>query len=897
MVDIHHGDVLDWLRSLPNESATALLSDPPYGLGAPPNMEKLLAHWLDGKEYHTGQGFMNKDWDVVPGPAVWREVMRVLKPGGVVAAFSGTRTVDLLGLAMRLAGLEIFDQFMWCYGCISEDTEVLTPEGWVRYHSAIATDQILCYDVGGDSFHWERPIHVYHYEYDDTAFRLEGDFTSQLVSRNHRCLVEREGALVFEFAEEAARESKIRVPVLEGLHALREAIADAQSNTSPTQPSVPQMWQPGPTDEIAFAGATGYGVGDVPDLRHGLLQASRVGETVGLPLLQPEVQWYGPWIGLGTTRSRGAGRLVGCESGGTSGADDGGNQPGVEGRGDATQPQGETWRATYQVRQVPAGVLNDGPPGWLRDGTPAAGGAGDWEATVTVGGGSSREPQRGRQPFGEPCAVSEQSGTQATRGTRIARTYLARITPEHYRGVMWCPSVSTGAFVARRAGMVFVTGNSGFPKSHDISKGIDDAAGAVRERIGRKLAADGGLVGREKGNDHNHEGWQRPWRDLPIEEQASVWVTAPATEDARTWDGYGTALKPAWEPCLLARKPRAASYAQTAVQHGTGALWIEGARIAVADTDVWTHSPGTTPKFKGNTWNNGEVYEGDFRDAVGRPSGRWPANLGLVHAEGCRYVGPTPMKGTDHGETANRNGRGGIWKPATNGPVAPGYSNADGIEIVDAWECVAGCPVREVGEQSGSNGGSKPGRGYEEEGTATRFFYQGVPDSTLLLAYNAKAGKAERNAGLDEFEVVAAGGMQGRHDGTFGDAPAVMPQNHHPTVKPIDVCRYLAQLLLPPEPYREAATLLIPFSGVCSEVIGAQWAGWLNVKACERDAEYIALGMARLKWWEGYMDKFPTVRDALEASRKGKGSKGSKGGRGGKKCDRPDELPLFALGT
>lgn len=103
---------------LADNSIDAVVTDPPYGLSKQPDMNEVLRHWLNGDDYvHIGGGFMGKTWDsFVPGPSVWKEVFRVLKPGGHLLAFFGTRTYDLGTLAIRLAGFEIRDQIDWVYG-------------------------------------------------------------------------------------------------------------------------------------------------------------------------------------------------------------------------------------------------------------------------------------------------------------------------------------------------------------------------------------------------------------------------------------------------------------------------------------------------------------------------------------------------------------------------------------------------------------------------------------------------------------------------------------------------------------------------------------------------------------------------------------------------------------
>jgi len=112
------GDCLDTLRGMPDASVDAVVTDPPYGLGREPDPREVLAAWLDGEAYQPGgRGFMGKAWDAfVPSPVVWSECHRVLKPGGHLLAFAGSRTYDWIALGVRLAGFEVRDQLMWIYG-------------------------------------------------------------------------------------------------------------------------------------------------------------------------------------------------------------------------------------------------------------------------------------------------------------------------------------------------------------------------------------------------------------------------------------------------------------------------------------------------------------------------------------------------------------------------------------------------------------------------------------------------------------------------------------------------------------------------------------------------------------------------------------------------------------
>ena len=121
LTTIHHGGALDVLRAMPDESVHSIVTDPPYGLSNtdPRHVTETITRWVSGdREYvPSGRGFMGKEWDAfVPPVAVWDECLRVLKPGGHLLAFAGSRTHDLMGLSIRLAGFEMRDSLAWLYG-------------------------------------------------------------------------------------------------------------------------------------------------------------------------------------------------------------------------------------------------------------------------------------------------------------------------------------------------------------------------------------------------------------------------------------------------------------------------------------------------------------------------------------------------------------------------------------------------------------------------------------------------------------------------------------------------------------------------------------------------------------------------------------------------------------
>lgn len=117
---IIHGDSIEVLRDMDAESVDAVVTDPPYGLGntSPKHVAECLRAWSEGETWQpSGRGFMGREWDAwVPPPELWREVLRVLKPGGHAIVFAGSRTQDLMSVSLRLAGFEVRDVIMWLYG-------------------------------------------------------------------------------------------------------------------------------------------------------------------------------------------------------------------------------------------------------------------------------------------------------------------------------------------------------------------------------------------------------------------------------------------------------------------------------------------------------------------------------------------------------------------------------------------------------------------------------------------------------------------------------------------------------------------------------------------------------------------------------------------------------------
>jgi site-specific DNA-methyltransferase (adenine-specific) len=404
---------------------------------------------------------------------------------------------------------------------------------------------------------------------------------------------------------------------------------------------------------------------------------------------------------------------------------------------------------------------------------------------------------------------------------------------------------------------------SGFPKSLDVSKAIDKAAGAEREmRINERWAEryPNGPGGNLSGNGRSaHYGQAKRVADGPL------LTSAPATDAARTWAGWGTALKPAHEPIVLARKPLNGTVAANVLEHGVGALNIDATRIG----NTGGTTKGDPPKGKSNgVWNNG--LNGAC-EIVPIAAGRWPANLTLTHHHECipRRVTADTYGEDEHGVSGFASG------------YTPGH-NTRNTTTVTVWDCHPECPARILDTQSGhlhgsgnkSDQGSGKGNDYNassykvsykgqaardhgDSGGASRFFTQTAWDHAGDVAsfhYVAKPSKRERNAGLDHLDDQHWRGNYG--DGIQDGRPHTSPdykyesttKNTHPTVKPVALLRHLARLTTP-----RGGVILDPFLGSGTTAVAAtlEQCNWIGV---ELTADYIPIIQGRVAWAETQHD-------------------------------------------
>lgn len=313
--------------------------------------------------------------------------------------------------------------------------------------------------------------------------------------------------------------------------------------------------------------------------------------------------------------------------------------------------------------------------------------------------------------------------------------------------------------------------------------------------------------------------------------------------------GLGTALKPAHEPICLARKPLGGTVAANVAEYGTGALNIDATRIGGPPPSVpqpkFNSPTGAVYGFKAGEGRNGEMSQA---------SGRWPANVVLSHSPECREVGTRKVRGS--APNGPNRGRMGYHGSGVQPEREPGYTDADGMETVTAWDCAPDCAVRLLDDQSGTltSGANPTSRSSDKFRTAYGDFEgqrecvaaRGVDvGGASRFFYTAKAARSEREAGLDGGERKAKLWSSGEQNpGSFqAEGTDRTSTNHHPTVKPLDLMRWLCRLVTPP-----GGLILDPFTGSGSTGCAAVLEGFRFI-GIEREAEYVAIARRRIAHW------------------------------------------------
>jgi site-specific DNA-methyltransferase (adenine-specific) len=355
---------------------------------------------------------------------------------------------------------------------------------------------------------------------------------------------------------------------------------------------------------------------------------------------------------------------------------------------------------------------------------------------------------------------------------------------------------------------------SGFPKSMDISKQIDKSAGKLEERkvigqredILKKQAKDLREGKRKIKETFNGESSGNGFVSVSAD------ITEPVTDGAKQWQGWGTSLKPAHEPIVMARKPIVGTVAQNVLEWGTGGINIDECRVDFVSEEDKNESTGKNQHADfGSTMGTNQVY-GDYSMLEPQnynPTGRFPANVILDKEAGKVLDEQSGTSKSTGGRSGNKNGIGsaGIY-----------------------------------GKYDGQVSNEDPGFG--DVGGASRFFY--CP----------KTSKSDRNEGCEKIEPKSVGTLNANsadlenYGGSSlggaslkGEHKNPEPKNNfHPTVKPTDLMGYLIRLVTP-----KGGVVLDPFMGSGSTGKAAVREG-MDFVGVERESEYFEIAEARIQY-------------------------------------------------
>jgi DNA modification methylase len=399
---------------------------------------------------------------------------------------------------------------------------------------------------------------------------------------------------------------------------------------------------------------------------------------------------------------------------------------------------------------------------------------------------------------------------------------------------------------------------SGFPKSLDVSKAIDKAAGAERTVVGRMPVGWGGLHNNANLND---DGWAKVGTDYPEGQP----ITAPATPDAERWQGWGSAMKPGFEPVVVGRKPLIGTIAQNVLTYGTGALNIDATRIGppldsagssrggntsctcpeLAD-DRTSRTPSTSPLA-----SSGAAPEGHSAPLASAPRGVTSCPQSQGFPGDCPS---SPCSCGGRAQTAEADGRAsaqprrdvpepparqgvGTRNPASRSKPCP-HCTAPNVERTATRAPAGRWPANVVLDESQADAldqqsGTRPGMSTQRDlkarggtdGTTTYGKGIGALEPGVREGYNDTGGASR-------FFYVAKAPKSERPRTDDGTA--------HPTVKPLALMRWLVRLVTPP-----GGVVLEPFAGSGTTVEACILEGFQCV-AIEREADYLPLIESRI---------------------------------------------------
>ena len=586
---IYQGDSFEVLDTLEEKSIDAIVTDPPYGLTSITKRfgkedSTPAKEGKDGSFKRLSKGFMGKTWDgtgIEHNVDFWKKCFKVLKPGGYLLAFGGTRTFHRIACAIEDAGFEIRDTLMWLYGCYSSDTQVLTNKGWKYFYELDKTEKILQWDKNTNLLNWYQPKEYFEYDIDDDMVHLKNRNTDQLITKNHSVY---------------AKVTMRRKPKERTFN--RYEACELKKSRNIDLPLAGQLINGLKVDNAYIIG---WWLTDA--YKHKDCNACMFSQSKPRTLNKLK-----DWLNLHNIKYS---EYV-------------------------KKAKKENHKDEHTI------YVNNELSLWLRQNFP------NRELTMNVlqwnynsrlnlleglmdGDGSIREnsycevfysKNKERLDIFQALVVSLniRSHIDYKKGcvyfnvkkntTQLQNKH--KLDNVHYVGKVYCLKTETGAFVVRRNGKAFISGNSGFPKSQNVGLAIDKKNGVESKVVGRirgasstgkNLAGNDTFVAKNQYEDGTY--------DIKIAQNE--------------YAGYGTCLKPAYEPIIMARKPVEGTVADNMLKYGVGGINIDECRI---ENNLHEEIGRNNKKGSYTSSRTMGVSSTPAVDRTGRTNlGRFPANV------------------------------------------------------------------------------------------------------------------------------------------------------------------------------------------------------------------------------------------------------------------------------
>lgn len=682
-VTLYPGDNRLTLRRLIDEGVRvhSVVTDPPYGLVSvqkrfgKEGSAAARTEGNDGSFARLSGGFMGARWDgtgIERDPEFWRLIYDILLPGGYVFAFSGSRTGHWQACAMETAGFIMHPMHGWVFGCMDTATECLTRRGWLRYTDLLPTDEVLQWNSETDLLSWVVPQHIHEYDFDGQMVQIKNRHTHQVLTPNHRVYAK------------IRRHSRHAKPV--AYEVIESRFVDSRPGNWQVNLPMASFLEGSQNFDVELAYLVGWWLTDAWAHKDANAVCFSQSKSATLAKLRDALSKWNPSEYVKKAKK-------------ATHAD--------EHMFYLSGPLADLLRRDFSERKLTWDMLD-----WSIEARRAL-----YEGLMD-GDGSRKETQHAeafwskdqdrRDVFlalalsiGVRCYEDPVKGVvyvnQKTRTTQVQNKQRADRLP--YKGKVWCLTVPTGAFVVRRSGRPFITGNSGFPKAHAADKAIDKTLGVKRMIPGADQHRDGSWI-----------------KDNGREYQPGSYV--PGSPEAAQWEGwaYGTqAQKPALEPIYLGQKPFSEKTgAANLLKHGVGAVNIDGCRVP---SETGGRPLREVAALRDDVEYNGISLSGradgslQSSKAVGiTDQGRHPANLILDGSPEVVAMFPHGKSGTGAVKRKSSSDQEG-----NTGSAYGAESRAEGTPMIS----------------------------YGDEGSAARFFHQFGPDTDPLF-YHPKAGKQDR---------------------------------------------------------------------------------------------------------------------------------------------------------